>query len=99
MKFDAYAIVYCEKEAYTYFENYLAIVKFDNFLKAKDKFVKAAKTMQPDDTVPFTSQFGNFLNYVDGGTSLFTEIEMYDETQDYTVRPFLPSPKFEQMNF
>ena len=99
MKFDKYAIIYCEKEPFTYFENYLAIVKFDNFLKAKDKLVKAAKTMQPDDIIPFSRQFGNYLNYVDGSTDLFTEVEIYGATQDFKVRPFLPSAKFEQMNF
>ena len=99
MKFDKYAIIYCEKEPFTYFENYLAIVKFDNFLKAKDKLVKAAKTMQPDDIIPFSRQFGNYLNYVDGSTDLFTEVEFYDATQDFMGRPVLPSAKFEQMNF
>lgn len=98
VNFDKYAIVYCEKEPFTYFENYLAMVKFENFLEAKNGLVKAAKTMQPDEIVPFYHQFGNYINYVDGATSLFTEVEIYDSTQDYKVRPFLPSAKFEQMN-
>jgi hypothetical protein len=44
LNFDKYALIYCEKEPYTYFQNYLAIVKFSEFFKARTDFVKAAKT-------------------------------------------------------
>jgi hypothetical protein len=45
LKFDKYAIVYCQKEPFTYFKNYLAIVKFSDFFRARTGFVKAAKTI------------------------------------------------------
>ena len=95
LKFDSYAIIYCEKEPFTYWDNYLSIIKFDKFLSAKDQMVFVAKIFQPEDTVPFFHQFGNYLNYIDSGTDLLSEIEIIEDTQDIETRKFWPSESYD----
>ena len=53
LKFEKYAIIYCEKEPFTYFQNYFAIVKFSDFFRARTDFVNAAKASQPDEAISF----------------------------------------------
>jgi hypothetical protein len=78
MQFEKYAIIYCEKEEFTYFENYMAIVKFDHFLKARNIFVKALVTEQPLKKIPYFHEYGNYLQYIDGNSDIFIEVEVYD---------------------
>jgi hypothetical protein len=50
-----------------------------------------------EEGLSYFGSIGNFINYIDVKTGLFNEVEMYEPSQDYTIRPFLPSATYDQL--